>query len=300
MKLNRVTVILTASLLPACATSAPLPAPSALFQGQASIKSVEGGTSAKPSGRYNKDDVFAEREVIYSRMGRLTEDAVYKGATLLVPWERTIPAGTEVYAFPYRTTYGYNSLSSGRSQLGWCAPGKNKSWFAGADSNIPICMFWFDGKQAKYIEGLGNQSAYYAPRLNANMTLYGSIPQVKEDEVDIGHKLFMRLKFREVDKKDFDIRMTFYDGEKEVFMRSFEAKKKEDGTATLNVWGGEFKISEVDPDNENVAYIEVIKEPTGAVMDITALQDILLKAIEAAKAKREAEEAENADAASKI
>jgi len=296
MKFNYIIAAVTTTVLTACATSAP----SALFQGQASINSVEGGTSAKPSGQFSKNDVFAEREVIYSRMGRLTEDAVYKGATLLVPWERTIPAGTEVYAFPYRTTYGYSSVGTGRAQLGWCAPGKNKSWFAGSDSNIPICMFWFDGKQAKYIEGLGNQSAYYAPRLNANMTLYGTIPNIKEDEIDIGRKLFMRLKFGEVDKKDFDIKMSFFDGEKDVFMRSFEAKKKEDGSATLTMWGGEFKITEIDPDNENIANIEVIKEPTGDVMDLAAFQEMLLKALEAAKEKREAEDAEKADENSKI
>lgn len=294
MKSRHVTLILGATILTACATAKPLPAPSALFQGQAGMVSVEGGTTSKPSGQFRKNDIIAEREIIYSRMGRLTEDAVYKGATLLVPWERRIPAGTEVYAFPYRTSYGYNSVGSGRSQLGWCAPGKNKSWFAGADSNIPICMFWFDGEKAKYIEGLGNQSAYYAPRLNANMTLHGTIPKIKEDDIDLGRKLYMRLKFKEVDKKDFDIEMSFFDGEKDVFMRRMEAKKKEDGTATLFMWGGEFKISEVDADNEDIANIEVIKEPTGTVASLADFQEILQQALDAAKAKRAAEEATEA------
>lgn len=283
---QKIIALIAALGLTACAT-APLPVPSPLFQGTASINSVKGGTSAKPSGTYNKGDIFAEREVTYTRMGRLTEDAVYKGATLLIPWERRIPAGTEVYAFPYRTS-GYSPRQT--SQLGWCAPGKNKAWFAGPDSNIPICMFWFDGKQAKYIEGLGNQSAYYAPRLNAANTLHGSIPEIREDDIDLGRKLYMRLKFSEVDKKDFDIKMEFFDGEKSVFMRSIEPKKLEDGTAKLNIWGGEFKISELDPDNENIARIEVVRQPTG-IVGSSAFQELLLKALEDAKEKREAEEA---------
>jgi len=66
------------------------------------------------------------------------------------------------------------------------------------------------------------------------------------------------------------------------------------------MWGGEFKITEIDPDNENIANIEVIKEPTGDVMDLAAFQEMLLKALEAAKEKREAEDAEKADENSKI
>lgn len=65
MKFNYIITLIGTTILTACASTAPpLPAPSALFQGQASMKSIEGGTSSKPSGQFQKNEVFAEREII--------------------------------------------------------------------------------------------------------------------------------------------------------------------------------------------------------------------------------------------
>lgn len=247
-------MIFVGLILTACATVTPVPPKPDLFKGSAGLMPEVGQASVFFGDNIAPGDMFAEVPVNHTRTGKLLSDVKYSatGGSVfgaLIKGSTTLEAGTELYAMTFNVQ-GYNP----HQDLAWCAPSRVK--LIGIDvGDAPVCMFWHNDTHSKYIQGQTGQSTFYAPELKAQNFSFGTIPSIEEVTIDFGSELSFRAYYHDTDSKDFDLKIKFWDGQKEYDVKRLEVERQDDGTGTFELWGESFKILTGDSGNKNSVII---------------------------------------------
>lgn len=278
MTTKRAAALLLASTLTACATTAPRPAPPPLFQGSATLTTIEGTASTVKQGEVRKGEAFAISNMEHTRTATLQQPLTLKTFFSSTP----IPAGQKFYGMTMRKQYG-------GSQMTWCTVADSKLLGANIGDEA-ACFAWFDGKQAAVYRGGPYASPYFTGSF-VGAPDYGPIPDLVEENVDWGREFKVHAVFRDVDRKDMDIDLKFDDGSgKMQVVRTLEPRRDEAGVATVSFWGGTWELTPVDADDDTRVMVKEITPPTGKSLDAGELMDLLLEMIEQRKKAEEAAE----------
>ena len=241
--MNRLLFSIAAALaLPGAAIAKKASVDPAAFSGAAGWTVIPGSTritstAAGPGG------FFAEQAVRYVRTG-IFENEVISGGSIA---KETIRAGAPAYAVEM---IGYG--------VGWCTPGGEARDLGArlASTNKERCIF-NDAKEGPFrTQGYDGKSPF-AASLMTGMYEVRTPVRIKEQPVDFGRKLSIRVSVAKIAKAQLRLRYWLHDGANSTMLVEQKLKSTAAGDFELPLWGGLLRLK---PASDGVR-IEPIQPP---------------------------------------